>query len=81
MRVCAAMMTGPAVAQEAKVPAPQYYIDALYALQVAENDAFIFDFDPNSAEIQVDGDNMILVFPDGGRIVLEGFFAPGGESG
>jgi hypothetical protein len=35
--ISAAMMTGPAVAQEAKVSAPQYYIDALYALQVAEN--------------------------------------------
>ena len=35
--ICATLMTGPAVAQEAKVSAPQYYIDALYALQVAEN--------------------------------------------
>jgi len=35
--VSAAMMTAPAVAQDVKVSAPQYYIDALYALQVAEN--------------------------------------------
>ena len=32
-----AMTAAPAVAQDVKVSAPQYYIDALYALQVAEN--------------------------------------------
>lgn len=31
------LLTTASVAQEVKVSAPQYYIDALYALQVAEN--------------------------------------------
>ena len=42
--LAASLAAAPAVmAQEAKVAAPQYYVDALYALQVAEN---VHDFCP-----------------------------------
>jgi VCBS repeat-containing protein len=50
-------------------------------IEVGQNEALLFNFDPASAQIEVSGDDLILVFADGGRIVLEGFFAPGGESG
>ena len=48
---------------------------------VDANEALILNFDPAAAQIEVDGNNLVLVFQDGGRIVLENFFAPGGESG
>ena len=41
-----ALMATATAAQEVKVSAPQYYIDALYALQVAEN---VHEFCPNYA--------------------------------
>ena len=44
--LAATVLATPAATQEVKVSAPQYYIDALYALQVAEN---VHDFCPNYA--------------------------------
>ena len=39
---------------------------------------YIVNFDPAAAQVHVDGDNLVLVFPNGGQIVIEGLGALSG---
>ncbi len=41
-------------------------------IQAALGQRFIINFDPASAQVSVDGDNLVMTYPNGGQIVIQG---------
>ena len=63
-------LVGQAGITNVQVDRPAAGQTATYDAQPGET--FVINFDPAAAQVEVDGDNLILRFADGGRIVFTG---------